>query len=165
HIEHGEGDEGSGEPAVGRGVQLPEFADAGALPAAHLGAVELKGVEPEGLGSGEAVGAGRYATQSLAQEVQDRLRPGSGVVASRAAGRPVRALFLRAGAEVGGGQAVEPTAGEAELFRRLRGAQGALPEGVEHMADEGGGVATMELLILFKDPQNTCRPWLHHQSS
>jgi len=89
---------------------LPEFADGGALPAAHLSAVELKGVQPERLGSGETVGAGRYVTQSLAQEVQDRLGPGGGVVAARAAGRPVRSLFLRAGAEVGGGQAVETTA-------------------------------------------------------
>ena len=86
------------------------------------------------------------------------------MVAARAAGRPVRSLFLRAGAEVGGGQAVETTAGEAELFRRLRGAQCALPEGVEHMADEGGGVAMAELLLLFKDPHNTRRPWPHHPS-
>jgi hypothetical protein len=33
-------------------------------------------VQPERLGSGEAVGAGRYATRSLAQEVHDQRRPG-----------------------------------------------------------------------------------------
>ena len=86
------------------------------------------------------------------------------MVAARAAGRPVRPLFLRTGAEAGGGQAVETTAGEAQLFGRLSGAQGALPEGVEHMADERGGVAMAELLMLFKDPHNTRRPWPHHPS-
>ena len=35
HVEHGKGLPGVGKPAVGRGVQLPEFADLRALPAAH----------------------------------------------------------------------------------------------------------------------------------
>src|SRR5437899_9949058 len=91
HVEHGEGDVDGGEPAVRRGVQLPEFADAGALPtahggqnsfgrygvsqvafdgpAAHLGTVELEAVKSKGLGSGKAVGARRRAAQPLAQKV------------------------------------------------------------------------------------------------
>jgi len=70
HIEHGPGEFGVGKPAVGRGVQLPEFANAVALPAAHgsrdflgrdgmgqmvgqrpaadLGAVELEVVQAQG---------------------------------------------------------------------------------------------------------------------
>ena len=62
---------------MGRGVQLPEFADRGARPAAHrgrdffgrvgmgeiifqrptadLGAVEFEGVQAQGFGTGEAV--------------------------------------------------------------------------------------------------------------
>ena len=77
HVEHGEGALGVRKPAVGRGVELPEFADVRALPAAHgcqdsfgrdgmgefvfdgpaadLGAVEFEGVQAEGFGSGEAV--------------------------------------------------------------------------------------------------------------
>ena len=65
-VEHGEGNLGMWEPAVGRSVELPEFSDLGALPAAHgrpdvfgwngmgevvgerpaadLGAVELEGM-------------------------------------------------------------------------------------------------------------------------
>ena len=70
-VEHGEEAVDGGEPAVRGGVELPQLADAGALPAAHgrqnsfgrdgvgqllldgpaadLGAVEFEGVEPEGL--------------------------------------------------------------------------------------------------------------------
>ena len=70
HIEHGKFQGTGGEPAMGRSVQLPEFADLGALPAAHrgvrslgrswmritmldgpeadLGAVELEGVQAQG---------------------------------------------------------------------------------------------------------------------
>jgi len=70
HIEHGKVQRAAGEPAMGRSVHLPEFADLGALPAAHrgvralgrsrmgatvlhgpvadLGAVELEGVQTQG---------------------------------------------------------------------------------------------------------------------
>src|SRR5580704_4565600 len=37
HIKHGKVQRGGGEPAMGRSVQLPEFADLGALPAADRG--------------------------------------------------------------------------------------------------------------------------------
>ena len=71
-VEHGAGKLGVGKPAVGRGVELPEFADLSALPAAHggqnffgrdglgelvlecpaadLGAVEFEGMKAEGFG-------------------------------------------------------------------------------------------------------------------
>ena len=35
HVEHGEGVLGVRKPTMGRGVELPEFADLRALPAAH----------------------------------------------------------------------------------------------------------------------------------
>ena len=98
HVQHGKGEVDGGEPAMRRGVQLPEFTNAGALPTvyrgqnsfgwnrvsqlvfqrptAHLGSVELEGVKPEHLGSGKAVGAWRRTAQSLAQEFHDRLGPG-----------------------------------------------------------------------------------------
>ena len=110
HIEHGKVQGGVGEPVMGGGVQLPEFADLRALPAAdrrgrfssgrvvsipvlqgpvaHLGAVEFEVVEAQGFGSGEAVGARGRASQAFDEEVQDGLRPGGGVVTTGAARRP-----------------------------------------------------------------------------
>ena len=105
-------------------------------PSTHLGAVELKGVKPEGFGSSKAVGARWRAGQPFSQQVQDGLRPGSGVVAAGQAGDPEGGLFLRAGPEVLGGECIEPAGGNAELLGCRSSIQGALPEGVEHMADK-----------------------------
>jgi hypothetical protein len=135
---------------VGRGVQLPEFADAGALPAAHrgqnsfgrdgvsqlmgegpaahLGAVELKGVEPERLGSGEAVGARRGASQTFLEEVGDRLGPSGGVVTTGGSRDPQPRFPSRAGAEVIGGECIKAAAGQAKLFSGFGGRQGVLPK-------------------------------------
>ena len=88
---------GVGKPAVGRGVELPEFANLSALPPAHggqdffgrygmgeligecpaagLGAVELEGVPAEGFGSGEAVRTRERAGQPFFEESQDGRRP------------------------------------------------------------------------------------------
>ena len=79
HVEHGEVEGAAWEPVVGGGIELPEFADLRALPAADgsqglagggavgmaimqrpvadLGAVELEAVEAQGLRGDEAVGA------------------------------------------------------------------------------------------------------------
>ena len=110
---------------MGRGIQLPEFADLRALPAAHggpdffgrdgmgefvfdgpaadLGAVELEGVQAEGFGSGEAVGTGRRAGQPLFEEFDDGLRPRRSMVAAGSAGRPERCWLAGAGGVVSGG--------------------------------------------------------------
>ena len=171
-VEHGKGDFGMREPAVGRGVELPEFADLRALPAAHggqhfsgrddmgqlvgngpaadLGAVEFEGVEAEGFGSGEAVRTRRRARQPFFEEFQDGRRPRAGMVATRSAGRPEGLRLLRARGVIDGGQGVEATAGESQMASGGGGRQGVLPESFEHMADERGGVAMGELLILFK---------------
>lgn len=141
HIEHRKVDVGVGKPGVGRGVQLPEFADLGALPAPHrrvrflggrgmgmtvlqgpvadLGAVEFEGVEAQDFRSGEAVGARRRAGQALFEEVKDGLGPRRGVVATGALWRPKAALGLGAGAEKIAGENVEATTREAELVRRF----------------------------------------------
>ena len=117
------------EPAVGRGVELPEFADERALPASHrgqgfsgwdgmgevvfngpaadLGAVEFEGVQAEGLGSGKAVRTRGRAGQPLFEEFDDRLRPGRGMVATGSAGRPKGLLLTGARGVVSGGQSVK----------------------------------------------------------
>ena len=93
------------KPAVRRGVELPEFADLSALPAAYGGpnffwrdgmgefvvqrpaadlcAVEFEGVQAEGFGSGEAVRTRRRAGQPFFEQGDDGLRPGGGMVAPR----------------------------------------------------------------------------------
>ena len=181
HVEHREADLRSRKPAVGRGIQLPEFADAGALPAphrrqdalrwdrvgelmaerpaAHLRAVERKGVKAERLGSGETVGARRNTTEALGEEGQDGWWPGRGVIATRGAGDPAAVLFACVGPEVGGGQSVEATAGAAELVGGSRGCQRAEAKGFEDMPDEGGRMPMDELLILFMSSGYTCLPY------
>ena len=168
---------------MGRGLQLPEFAHALALPAAHrrrnffgrdgvgqmvlegpaadLGAVEFEVVEAEGFRGDEAVGAGRRAVQAFVEEVQNGLRPGRSVVAAGAAGEPERSLFYCAGAEVSGGERVEAAGRDAQLVGGLVSRQCALAEPVEHIADERGCVTMDELLMLFKGEQATRRPCPH----
>ena len=177
HIEHGKGELGVGKPAVRRGVELPEFADLSALPAAHggqnffwregvsqlvgerpaanLGAVELEGVQAEGFGSGEAVRARRRAGQTFFEQVNDGLRPRGGMIATGSTGRPEGLLYSGARGVVSGGQSVKATAGDAELAGGLGRVQGVLPEAFEHMADEGGRVTMNKLLVFFKDAQDT----------
>lgn len=162
HIEHGKVQGAGGEPAMGRSVQLPQFADLGALPAtdrgvralgwspmsqailespaADLSAVELEGMQAQGFRSREAVGARRRASQAFLEQVGDRLGPGRGMVAARGSRNP-QILFLEcASTEEIGGESIEATAGNAELGGGFGGRQGMLPEGREHMADERGGM-------------------------
>jgi len=179
-VEHGKGKLGVRKPAVGRSIELPEFADLRALPAAHgcqnlfwragmgeiifqrpaanLGAVELEGMKAQGFGSGEAVRTRRLAGQTLFQEIQDGLGPRLGMIATRNAGDPKGFLLLGAGEVVSGGQSVKATGRESELFSGLGGGQRLLLESIQHMTDEGGSVAMDELLMLFKDAQNIRLP-------
>lgn len=54
------------------------------------------------------------------------------------------------GLEINGVQCVQAAGREAELFGGLAGRQGAFAKGRQDMADERGGVAVGELLMLFK---------------
>jgi len=163
HIEHGKVQERRGKPAMGRSIQLPEFADLGALPATDWGvrafgwigmsqaildrpatdlrAVEFEVVQAQGLGSGEAVRARRGASQALFEKVSDGLGPGGGVIATGGSWYPRISFLARTGPEVIGGEHIEVTAGHAKLFGRFGGREGALPESRQHMPDEGRGVA------------------------
>jgi len=161
-IEHGKVQRALGEPAMGRSVPLPEFADLGALPAAHrggralgrrvmrmiildrpaadLGTVELEGMQAPGFGGGKAVGARRGAIQPFLEEVGHRLGPSGGVVATRGSRDPQARFLAGAGAQVSGGEGIEAAARQAELFGRFGGRQGALAEGSQHMPDKRRGV-------------------------
>ena len=187
HVEHGAGSFGMREPWMGRGVELPEFADLRALPTAHgrrnffgwdgmgqsifegpaadLGAVELEGVQAQSFGSGEAVRTGRLAGQAFSQQVQDGLRPRGGMVAAGSAGRPKGRQFFGAREPISGGQRIEAAGREAELAGGFGGRQRALPECFEHMTDEGGCVTMDELLMFFKGTEDSRRSWPHHPSS
>ena len=160
------------KPAVGRGVELPEFADLSALPAtdggpdffgredmgepvferpaADLGAVEFEGMQAEGFGSGEALRTRRGAGQAFLEQVQDGLWPRGGVIAPGSAGRPEPLWLAEARGVVSGGQRVKAAGRQAELLGGLAGTECALPEGVEDVADKCGRVTMAELLILFK---------------
>ena len=146
------------EPAVGRGVQLPEFADLRALPAAHwsqdalgrdgmshpifdgpaadLGAVEFEGVQAQGFRSSEAVRTGWRASQSFFEEVCDGLRPRAGVIAAGSARYPKMLLLFGPGEQVSGGQRVKAAAREIELLGRFGGRQRVPPKGFEHVTDQ-----------------------------
>ena len=148
---------------MGRSIQLPEFADLGALPTTHwgarafrwsgmgeailhgpaadLGAVELEGVQAQGFGGGEAVRAGWGARQTFFKQVGDGLGPGGGVIATRGSRGPRSCFLSRAGPEVIGGERIKAAERHTELCGPIGGRQGALPEGSQHMADESRRVA------------------------
>jgi|SRR5208282_641681 len=147
---------------MGRSVQLPQFADLGALPAADRGVralgrsgmritilespaadlstVELEGMQAQGFRSREAVGARRRASQAFLEEVGDRLGPDGGMVAARGSRNPQILFLERASPEEIGGESIEARAGKAELRGGFGGGQGVLPKGRQDMADERGSM-------------------------
>ena len=126
HIEHGKIQGGGWEPAMRRGVQLPELADLGTLPAAHwgvralggswmgiamvhgpatnLGAIELEGVQSQGFRGDETVRARRVAAQTFFKEAGHRLGPNGGMVTPGGARDPQGGFLVSAGVEVIGDQ-------------------------------------------------------------
>ena len=173
HVEHGPGKLGVREPAVGRGVELPEFPNLRAWPAppggrnffgrdgmsqvvcqrpaADLGAVEFEVVEAQGFGSGEAVRTRRRAGQTFGEQLDHGLGPTGGRIATRSSGSPEGLRFAGAGGVVSGGQSVEAAAGESQLSAGLGRVHSVLPEAFQHMADEGRRVTMNQLLVFFKD--------------
>jgi hypothetical protein len=179
HIEHGKVQRAGGEPAMGRSVQLPQFADLGALPAtdggvravgwspmsqailegpaADLGAVELEGMQAQGLRSREAVGGRWGASQAFLEEISDRLGPGRGMVTAGGSWNPQTLFLVGASEEVSGGENIEATAGNAQLRGGFGGCQRVLPERRQDMADEGRSMTICQLLVLFKSVPFTTR--------
>ena len=141
-----------------RGVQLPEFADLRALPAAYwrvgtlrwhwvgviisngptanLGTVELERVQAQGFGSHKAIGAGRRAAKALFEQVQNWLRPSRAMIAAGTARQPCVGSFVRAGFEVLGAQTVKTAAGNLELLSGLRGAEPQFAKTIQNVTNE-----------------------------
>ena len=104
HVEHGKGLGAAGEPAVGRGVQLPEFTDLAALPAPNrsggamvrfgvsqpvldgptpdLSSVDLELAFAEHVAGGKAVGSRWFAAQPFAQQRLHLRGPVGSMIAS-----------------------------------------------------------------------------------
>ena len=132
---------------MGRSIQLPEFADLGALPAPHWGVrafrhrrmripigdgpaadlspVELEGVQAQGFRGSKAVRTRRRASQAFYEQRHDRLRPGGGMVATGSSRDPQARLLARTGAEVVGEEPMKAATRQAELFGGFAGRPGA----------------------------------------
>ena len=167
HVEHGKGLWTAGEPAVGRGVQLPEFTDLAALPASDgseragtefgLGQVVLDGpatdLSPvdfevtfaEHFAGGKAVGSWGFAVEPLVQQRMHFGWPVAGMIASGKSGRPKGLLLMGAGFEVIGVKFVEATAGEPELFGGGFDFEVAGAKASQHVTDQGSGTAMCQL--------------------
>ena len=161
----------AGEPAMGRGVELPERADFQALPAAHRGGRARAGqgmsqVLGEGptadgggidalaqtaqhFGSGAAIGRRRLGGEELAQERRGARRPVRGVVAARGAGRPAVLLVAGGSAQIIGVEFVEASATQTELRGGRDRRDCAVPEGGEHGADQRSAETVGELTRMF----------------
>ncbi|TNC94765.1 MAG: hypothetical protein FD118_4209 [Rhodocyclaceae bacterium] len=161
----------AGEPAMGRGVQLPERADFQALPAAdrggrarrrsgmrqlmgegpaaHGGGIDLEAQTAVDFGGGAAIGGRRLGGEQFAQERLDASGPVRRVIAARGAGRPERHLRAREGVEIIGVELVEAGAAEAEFFGGDGGADFVAAERGEDFADQGSAETVGELTIMF----------------
>jgi len=173
HVEHGKVERQLTKPPMRRGIQLPEFADLRALPAAHgrvrtlwwhwmsvtilngptanLGTVELESVQAQGFGSDKAIGAGRRAAQALFEKAQNRGGPSRSMITAGTARHPYVSQVVRAGFEVFSVQSVETAAGNFELVSGLGGAESQFPKTIQNVTNEGRGLPMEQLLVLFKN--------------
>ena len=161
----------AGEPAVGRGVELPERTDFEALPAAdrggrarswggmrqlvgdgpaaHRSRVNVETEAAVDFGGGAAIGRGWFRGEQFAQERLDAGGPDGRVIAARSAGRPERRLRARSGAEIIGVEFVEAGAAEAEFFGGDGSGDFVAAESGEEFADQGSAETVGELTIMF----------------
>lgn len=109
-------------------------------PTAHLGAVQLESMHAQGLRGREAVRTRRRASQTLSEQLGDRLGPGSAVIATRSARDPPLLFLSRASTKVFAGEHIKTAAREFKLFGRLLGRQNMFAEAIQYMPDERRGV-------------------------
>ena len=156
---------------MGRGIELPEFADLGTLPAADgrgdggvgfgvsqmvfegpaadLGAVEGEVAQAQDFAGGEAVAGRRGRGEAFAQEGEDFRWPVGGVIAAGAAGDPDGLLMVSTGAEVVGVEFVEASVGQPQLGGCRGGVELAGAETGQDVTDQRRGQTMNELLFFI----------------
>ena len=161
----------AGEPAMRRGIQLPERANLQALPAAHRsrrarhwqgmrqvlsdgpaahgGRVEAEAQAAMHFGSGAAIGRGRAGREELAQKGFEATRPVLSVITARGTRRPAVFVVAGNGAQVVAVKFVEARAPKAEFSGGRDGRDFVAPEGGEHFADQRSAKPVGELQIIF----------------
>jgi hypothetical protein len=97
------------------------------------------------------------------KELQDRLRPRSGVVTTGSTWDPQTSLLAGTGQAVIGAQSVESASGNLELIRSLRRGELLFSEAFQDVTDEGRSVAVEQLLILFRSVASRCPEQLANQ--
>jgi len=170
HVDHGKGLGAAGEPGMGRGVQLPEFADAAALPApdgswgavigfgmgevvldgpaANLSPIDLEVAFAEHLAGREAVGSWGVAAEPFVQERVHFGGPVGHMITTRKASGPEGLLMMGAGLEVIAVEFIEAASCQAESLGggfdfKLSGTE----EG-QHVTDERSSTAPGQLEFL-----------------
>ena len=171
HIEPGEEALAGREPAVGRGIELPEFADLGAVPAvdgsgagglgcwvsqllgdgptADLSAIHLEVTEAQSFAGGEAVVGGWGGGETFAQQREDVGGPGGRVIPAGGAGDPAGFLVLRTGAEIIGVEFVEPAARDVEFGGGRVGVELLGAKAGQDVTDQRYGDPMDELLLFI----------------
>lgn len=167
HVDHGEGLRAVGKPAMGCGVQLPEFANAAALPAPdrscgavigfgvgqvvfhgptpNLSSIGFELAFPEQFAGCKAVGSRRFAAEPFAQEGFHFGGPPGRMVAPRNTWGPVGLLMLNAGMKVITIDLVEACASQAESLGTRLGFNLSGPEEGQHMTDKRSSTAVGQL--------------------
>ena len=170
HIDHRKELGAVGKPGVGRGIQLPEFPNAVALPtfnrsrrarvgfgvsqavdyspAADLSPVDLELTFAEHLAGGKAVRSWGLAAEALLQEGVHLGGPSLGVIAARNAGRPSGFLVMRTGRQVVSVKLVKTSSRKPQAPRGSLGLEFLGPERRQHMANQGGSTAMGQLPFL-----------------
>ena len=160
-----------GQPAMWRGVVLPELADlldlpaahrlerllvagvrgevVGQRPAAHGGAIQSQGVAAVNFRSGKAVGGRRLGTEQLAQQGEHGGWPHRALVATGATRLPLVLAAQCTEGQVAGIKHVEAASAHAEFRGGVSGGDGLCAEAGEDIANERSRMAAAQLSVDF----------------
>src|ERR1019366_4827201 len=157
HIDHRKAVGAVGEPGVGRGIQLPEFPNATALPtldrsrwamvgfgvgevvfhgpAADLSPIDLEVTFAEHFAGSKAVRSRGLATEPLLQEGVHLGRPSGRMIAARNARRPSGFLMMSTGRQIVSVKLVKTGSRKAQAAGGSLGLEFLGPERRQHMAN------------------------------